>query len=92
MLKYILRRILLLIPVILGVTLITFTMLYFTPGDPARLSLGEQATETELEIFREENGLNDGFFVRFGRYVFNAFFKQDLGMSYRYTQSLIPFL
>lgn len=86
MLKYILRRILLLIPVILGVTLITFTMLYFTPGDPARLSLGEQATETELEIFREENGLNDGFFVRFGRYVFNAFFKQDLGMSYRYKQ------
>lgn len=86
MLKYILRRILLLIPVILGVTLITFTMLYFTPGDPARLSLGEQATETALEIFREENGLNDGFFVRFGRYVFNAFFKQDLGMSYRYKQ------
>lgn len=86
MLKYILRRLVLLIPVIIGVTLITFTMLYFTEGDPARMVLGEQASAEDLELFREEQGLNDSFFTQFGRYVYNAFIKQDLGMSYRYRQ------
>ncbi len=86
MLRYILRRLLLLLPVILGVTLITFTMLYFTPGDPARLTLGEQAGAEQLEQFRELHGLNDGYFVRFFNYVKNAVLDQDLGLSYRNRQ------
>lgn len=88
MLRYIARRLLLLIPVILGVTLITFTMLYFTPGDPARLTLGEQAGAEQLEQFREMHGLNDGYVVRFARYVKNAVLHQDLGLSYRNRQSV----
>lgn len=86
MLRYIARRLLLLIPVILGVTLITFTMLYFTPGDPARLTLGEQAGAEQLEQFREIHGLNDGYVVRFVNYIKNAVFHQDLGLSYRNRQ------
>lgn len=86
MLRYILRRLLMLLPVILGVTLITFTMLYFTPGDPARLTLGEQAGAEQLEQFRELHGLNDGYFVRFFNYVKNAVLHQDMGFSYRTGQ------
>ena len=47
------------IPVLLGVSLLIFTLLYFTPGDPATSILGDMATEEDKEIFREENGLND---------------------------------
>lgn len=88
MLRYIARRLLLLIPVILGVALITFTMLYFSPGDPAQMTLGEQAGAEQLEQFRELHGLNDGFFVRFFNYVKNAVLHQDLGLSYRNRQSV----
>lgn len=88
MLRYIARRLLLLIPVILGVTLITFSMLYFSPGDPAQMTLGEQAGAEQLERFRELHGLNDGYFVRFFNYVKNAVLHQDLGLSYRNRQSV----
>ena len=82
MLKYAIRRIFMLIPVILSVMFILFTILYFTPGDPARIALGEEATPETIESFRREHGLDDPFFVQFGRYVFNAVTKFDLGYSY----------
>ena len=82
MYKYILRRLLLLIPVIIGVTFIIFTMMYFTPGDPARMILGEQASRQDVETLRAELGLDDPFFVQFGRYVKNVVVEQDLGRSY----------
>ena len=53
MLKYILKRILWLIPVLLGVTVIVFTLLYFAPGDPALMALGDTATEEALDRYRE---------------------------------------
>ncbi|WP_129600376.1 nickel ABC transporter permease [Anaerophilus nitritogenes] len=80
--KYIFRRLLMLIPVIIGVTFIIFTMMYFTPGDPAKIMLGESAPHTEVAKLREELGLNDPFFVQFGRYVKNAVIHQDIGRSY----------
>jgi len=83
MYKYILRRLLLLIPVIIGVTFIIFTMMYFTPGDPARIILGEQASEPDVQRLRADMGLDDPFFVQFGRYVKNVVVEQDLGRSYR---------
>ena len=82
MLKYALRRILILFPVVLSVMFILYTILYFTPGDPARIALGEEATPEAIEAFRDEHGLNDPFFVQFGRYVYNAVTKFDLGYSY----------
>ena len=54
--KYILNRILMMLPVLLGVSLVVFSMMYFTPGDPARLILGETASETEVQELREEMG------------------------------------
>ncbi|QEK12948.1 ABC transporter permease [Crassaminicella thermophila] len=82
MLKYVSRRVLLLIPVLIGVAFIVFTLLYLTPGDPARMVLGEQAPQEAVDELREEMGLNDPFFVQFGRYVYKATIKHDLGRSY----------
>ena len=69
MYKYILKRLLTLIPVILGVVLIIFLIMDLTPGDPARMVLGNMASEEALDAFREEQGLNDPLLVRYVRYV-----------------------
>lgn len=82
MLKYAIRRILLLIPVILSVMVILFTILYFTPGDPARIALGQEVTQEAIDAFRAQHGLDDPYIVQLGRYVTNAVFKGDLGYSY----------
>lgn len=82
MFRYIIRRILLLIPVLLGVMFCIFTLLYFTPGDPARMILGDFATEEAIKEFRDREGLNDPFFVRFFSYVKKAVTEGDIGRSY----------
>lgn len=81
MLKFVAKRILLLIPVLLGVTFIIFTMMYFTPGDPARLILGDTASQEQVEALRDEMGLNKGFFPRYWDYV-SGLLHGDLGTSY----------
>ena len=80
--KFVLNRILMMLPVLLGVSLVVFSMMYFTPGDPARLILGETASETEVRELREEMGLNDPFLLQYGRYLKKAVFEGDLGTSY----------
>lgn len=82
MLKYILKRILSLIPVMIGVSFIVFTLLYFTPGDPAKMMIGEQATEQQIQMIREELGLNQPFLVQYGNYLKRIVFHGDLGTSY----------
>jgi len=82
MIKYIIRRIFLLIPVMLGVSFIVFSMMHFSPGDPARTMLGEAAPIEDIEKLREDLGLNDPFLVQYVRYVSNAVLRQDLGRSY----------
>ncbi|HAE91962.1 MULTISPECIES: nickel ABC transporter permease [Tissierella] len=79
--KYILRRLLLLIPVILGVTFLVFTIMYFTPGDPARLILGESAQPEQVAALREEMGLDDPFIVQYFRFITKAL-TGDFGRSY----------
>lgn len=88
MLKYLLKRILYLIPILIGVVLILFVLNEITPGDPAELILGTEASEEQIAELREELGLNDPFIVRFFRYVFNSF-TGDLGNSYRSGQPVI---
>ncbi len=82
MLRYIIRRILFLIPVFVGVAFCVFTLLYLTPGDPARMVLGDLATEEAVQQFREKEGLNDPFLVQFGNYLYKAVTKGDIGRSY----------
>ncbi len=82
MAKYIVKRVLYLIPVMLGVSFIVFALLYITPGDPARNALGPSASEEAVAAMREEMGLNDGFLVQYARYVSKIVTKGDLGQSY----------
>ncbi|MEA4892023.1 MAG: ABC transporter permease [Peptococcaceae bacterium] len=82
MIKYIIGRILQLIPVVLAVSFIIFTIMSFTPGDAAMIILGEEATPEALEELREEMGLNDPFLVQYFNYLKNAL-QGDFGTSYR---------
>lgn len=78
MLAYIVRRILIMIPTLLGVTVIVFFMLHATPGDPAELLLGERATEETLLRMREHLGLNEPLHVQYGLFL-SRLLKGDLG-------------
>lgn len=79
--KYILKRLLLLVPVLLGVSFLVFTIMSFTPGDPAQLILGESAPEAAVAALREQMGLNDNFFMQYARFVGKAI-TGDFGRSY----------
>jgi peptide/nickel transport system permease protein len=78
MIAYIIRRILILIPTLLGVSVIVFMMLHMTPGDPAELLLGERATEQALADLREHLGLNEPLYVQYGMFL-KRLMKGDLG-------------
>ena len=82
MLKYIGKRLLAMIPVILGVTLIVYLIMSLAPGDPARTILGEQATEEQVAQLRSEMGLDQPIIVQYFRYIWNLL-HGDLGRSYQ---------
>jgi len=82
MAMYVVRRLLMLIPILLGVTFLTFAIAQVTPGDPVVLMLGNYATPERVAEMREELGFNDPFLVQYGRYVWNAL-QGDLGKSIR---------
>ena len=73
----------------LGVSVIVFSLLYFTPGDPVRNKLGTNASPVEVERLREKMGLNDPFLVQFGRYLKNIVFHGSLGESYITEQPVV---
>lgn len=82
MLQYIGKRLLMMIPVLLGVIFIVFCLMEITPGDPVRIMLGDSAREEDVLRMRDELGLNDPFVVRFGRYVKGVATKGDFGTSF----------
>ena len=82
MLKFLVKRILWLIPVVLGVSVLIFTIMCFTPGDPARNALGADASQESIDEFNERHGLNDPYFVRLGSFLKSTFLEFDLGTSY----------
>jgi peptide/nickel transport system permease protein len=78
MIGYIIRRVLLLIPTLFGVTLLVFFMLRLTPGDPAELLLGERASQEALEQMREYLGLKKPLYVQYGMFL-GRLLEGDLG-------------
>ncbi|MBQ9420503.1 MAG: ABC transporter permease [Lachnospiraceae bacterium] len=86
MLRYILKRLIEIIPVMLGIAFIIYAIMSFTPGDPARLILGANATNEAVENLREEMGLNDPFLVQFFNYIRRIVFEGDFGNSYKSGQ------
>ena len=82
MVKYIIKRLLWMIPIVLGVTVLVFTLMCFTPGNPAETILGATATQEDLDAKTEELGLNDPYIVRLGNYMMQVYVKHDLGSSW----------
>ena len=80
--KYILKRLLMMIPVLLGVTFIVFFIMSMTPGDPAAIILGDQATPEAIAQLREELRLNDPLLLRYVQYIVDML-HGDFGESYK---------
>lgn len=95
MLRFVLRRLVYLVPVWIGISLVAFALANLTPGDPARLSLqrqlGRQPTAEETAAAREQMGLNDPAPIRYLNWVGDAI-TGDLGTSYRTGQPVLESL
>lgn len=88
MTAFILRRVLLVVPVLIGVSIAAFMMSHLVPGDPVSVMLGERATAEDVARLREELGFNDPIYVQYFRYVRGAV-TGDLGSSIRSGQPVI---
>ncbi len=91
MIQFVTRRLLLLIPVVLGILLVTFIITRAVPGDLCVALMGEKATPAQCEAFRERWGLNDNVFVQFGRYIENLA-QGDFGDSLQYHRPVTDYL
>jgi peptide/nickel transport system permease protein len=80
MVPYILRRIVMLLPVLFGVTLVSFSLLHLVPGDPAEVLGGQEASKADIDRIRKEYGLDQPLAVQYAHFVGNAV-RGDLGIS-----------
>jgi peptide/nickel transport system permease protein len=83
MAQFLVRRLLLIIPVLIGIIFVAFVLVRAIPGDPCRAMLGERASARTCDAFKERFGLNDNVVVQFVRYVGNLL-QGDLGSSIKY--------
>jgi peptide/nickel transport system permease protein len=88
---FILRRLVLAIPVLIGILAVTFILGHLIPGDPCRAMLGEKATALTCDAFTERYGLNKPIITQFGIYMGN-FLHGDLGTSVRFGQPVTALL
>jgi len=79
-LKYVIRRIIISIPIIIGITLIVFSILHLAPGDPVKIMLGQRATPELVEKLRHEMGLDKPIYVQYFTWLSHVI-KGDLGKS-----------
>ncbi len=87
--KYVVKRLLWMIPVLLGIAVVIFTIMYFCPGDPAAAILENSATPAAIEAKRVEMGLDRPYIVRLLDYLNQVFLHFDLGTSYFQNQSVM---
>src|SRR5574340_927964 len=85
MMRFLARRLVLLLPVAIGILFVTFLIVRLIPGDPCVAMLGERATPEKCNEFKERYGLNDNIAVQFVRYMGNMV-KGDFGDSIRFTR------
>ena len=83
MIRYVIKRLLLLIPIMLGVSFLVFTILNIVPGDPARVILGENATAEEVAQLNHELGYDQPFVTRYVNFLIGVITRFDFGTSYR---------
>jgi peptide/nickel transport system permease protein len=80
--RFVVKRLLLLVPVLFGVATFVFAILHLAPGDPARVIAGQRASEQFVQQVRAELGLNDPIWVQYGRFLLEAA-QFDFGNSYQ---------
>jgi len=83
--RFILKRLLLLVPVLFGVATFVFVILHLASGDPARVILGQRAPQEQVIALRQELGLNDPLYVQYVRFLIDAA-QFDFGQSYAIAQ------
>ena len=83
MIKYVIKRILLMIPILFMVIFIVYFLLDLAPGNPGQIILGETASIEDIEALNEELGYNDPFIVRFFNYIKDLVVNQNFGTSWR---------
>jgi len=86
--KYVIKRILFLIPTIIGVTLIIYFVMNLTPGDPGRAILGTGVPQEAIDAYNHNLGYDLPFFQKFLNYLYNMFINHDFGISYVTKQSV----
>ena len=84
MVRYLLRRVVLTIPVLLGVATLVFSLIHLVPGDPAVAMLGEAATASDLADLRTRLGLDRPLLAQYGDYL-GGLVRGDLGTSFRWN-------
>lgn len=89
MTKYVVKRILYMIPVLLGVSFLVFTILSLTPGDPGTIILGITAKPEDIASLNAQFGYDQPFFIRFFNYMSGIILHLDLGTSYASRQPVI---
>ena len=85
MLTYILRKSVIVIPILIVLATITFLLFVLVPGDPVRMAMGQRVDQEVVEDIRDELGLNDPIIVQYGRFIGNMF-RLDFGESYTYRR------
>jgi peptide/nickel transport system permease protein len=91
MITYIVKRVLALIPVLFGITLLVFLIMQLAPGDPAKIMLGTKATETSLTQLRHELGLDQPMHTQYLRWVTRVL-QGNFGRSIQLRREVLPFL
>ena len=89
MLKYLIKRTLLIIPILLAVIFIVFTILELTPGTPGRVLLGPVATQEQVDKLDHELGTDRPFLERYVDYIKNIITRFDFGNSYRTKKPVV---
>ena len=87
--RYLARRLLLLVPVLAGVSIVIFLVLHLSPGDPAEIMLGSQATKEDLARLREQMGLNEPLPVQYVHWISHVL-RGDLGRSLWMKRPVLP--
>lgn len=89
MIRYVVKRFLMLIPLVLCITFVVYGLMSLAPGDPASIMLASNAPQEQKDALNHKLGYDRPFLVKYADFVYNLVFKGDFGISYRTQQPII---
>ena len=89
MIRYVAKRFLMLIPLVLCITFVVYGLMSLAPGDPASIMLPSNAPQEQKDALNHKLGYDRPFLVKYADFVYNLVFKGDFGISYRTQQPII---